>query len=89
MSTFSHAWYIKPEDCYNIMFLNIIHRPVLLKTQHFWDWVGFTWRRRQNPVSETLFFVWKQDSVWNKNMTMENVQNVLMYHRHKLLDRGL
>jgi hypothetical protein len=21
------------------------------------DWVGFTWRQRQNPISETLFFV--------------------------------
>jgi hypothetical protein len=31
------------------------------------NWVGFTWRRRQNPVSETLCFL-------NKNRTMDNVQ---------------
>jgi hypothetical protein len=30
------------------------------------NWVGSTWRRRQNPVSETL-------CVWNKNRTMDNI----------------
>jgi hypothetical protein len=30
-------------------------------------WVGFTWRRTQNPDSETLY-------VWNKNITVHNAK---------------
>jgi hypothetical protein len=34
-----------------------------------WAWVGFTWRRRQNPVSETLVVF------CNINRTVDNAQN--------------
>jgi hypothetical protein len=35
------------------------------------NWVGFTWGRRQNPISETLYFV----NILDKDETMDNVQN--------------
>jgi hypothetical protein len=38
-------------------------------------WVSFTWRRRQNPVSENLFFeINKKDGVSDEYRTMDNIQ---------------
>jgi hypothetical protein len=42
-------------------------------------WVGFTWRRRQNTDSETVFYI--------KERTMFKIMIViLIYHRHKHMD---
>jgi hypothetical protein len=63
-------WYINTV----IVFLDIIYRPVLSETYNFsgalligYNWVGSTWRRRQNSVFETL-------CVLNKDRMMDNVQ---------------
>jgi hypothetical protein len=34
------------------------------------NWVGFTWGRRENPISETLYFV----NILDKDKTMDNIQ---------------
>jgi PIN domain nuclease of toxin-antitoxin system len=79
----------------SIMFLDIIDRLVHLKKTTFrrldsvsvlsiWsNWVGFTLGRRQNPVSETLWFFKK----WTRRWIMsKNIILVIIYHRHKRLN---
>jgi hypothetical protein len=44
------------------------------------EWVGFTWERRENPVSETFL---KKSGQW---IMSRKLIAVLIYHRHKLLD---
>jgi hypothetical protein len=39
-------------------------------------WVGSTWRRKQNPVSETSYF---------KKWIMSRIE-IIIYHRHKPID---
>jgi hypothetical protein len=45
-------------------------------------WVGSTWWRRQNPVSETLYFKWKKGRL----ITSRIVTVILVYHHHKPID---
>jgi hypothetical protein len=64
------------------MFLDVIRRPVYI-SKHNVSEPG-DGNRIQSPKHCVL--ICKQEGVLDKNRTMDNVQSVLMYRRHKLLD---
>jgi hypothetical protein len=43
------------------------------------NWVGFTWGRRQNPVSETLCFFKKWTRRWIMSKNIILVHNLILY----------
>jgi hypothetical protein len=65
-----------PSSCFCLKTPSCLH----FKTKCFGDtaspkWVSFTWKRRQNPVSETLCFEIQKRRVFSdKNRTIDNVQ---------------